>query len=66
MPEGDTLHTLALAIRPRLAGEPIEALRLRDRGEVEAVRGHPIDAVEGRQARSTWWCPRCQPAPTPR
>lgn len=46
MPEGDTLHTLALAIRPRLQGEPIEQLYLRDRGEVEVVRGHPIDGIE--------------------
>jgi endonuclease-8 len=46
MPEGDTLHRLALAIRPRLVGEPIEALRLRDRGEVVAVRGRPIDGIE--------------------
>jgi endonuclease-8 len=21
-------------------------------------------SIEGRQARSTWWCPRCQPAPS--
>lgn len=46
MPEGDTLHTLALTLRPRLQGEPIERLYLRDRGDVEAARGHPIDAVE--------------------
>jgi len=46
MPEGDTLHTLAGAIRPRLVGQPIEQLRLRDRGDVEAVRGHPIDGIE--------------------
>src|SRR5690606_28018946 len=46
MPEGDTLHFFARSVRPRLVGEPIAWLRLRDRGEVEAVRGCPIDAVE--------------------
>lgn len=46
MPEGDTLHFLAQSVRPRLQGEPVEQLRLRDRGEVEAVRGHPIDGIE--------------------
>jgi endonuclease-8 len=46
MPEGDTLHRLAAAIRPRLRGEPIESLRIRDRGEVEDVRGLVVDEVE--------------------
>jgi endonuclease VIII len=46
MPEGDTLHTLAQTLRPRLQGEPIERLYLRDRGEVAAARGLSIDAIE--------------------
>ncbi|MCA9706512.1 MAG: Fpg/Nei family DNA glycosylase [Myxococcales bacterium] len=46
MPEGDSLHTMAASIGPHLVGEPIERLRLRDRGEVGVVRGHAIDRVE--------------------
>ncbi len=46
MPEGDTLHRMANAIAPRLVGEPIEHLRIRERGEVEGVRGYRIERVE--------------------
>lgn len=46
MPEGDTLKNLVAKVRPRLMGEPIEALRLRDRGEVEAARGLRIGEIE--------------------
>lgn len=46
MPEGDTLHNLVRKVRPRLLGEPIESLRLRDRGEVETARGLPISEIE--------------------
>ncbi|MCA9654464.1 MAG: hypothetical protein H6712_32575 [Myxococcales bacterium] len=46
MPEGDTLHKLALAVRPRLVGQPVEHLRLRERGEIAIVRGHPVEHVE--------------------
>lgn len=46
MPEGDTLHKLALAVRPRLVGRPVEHLRLRERGEVDAARGLVVEHVE--------------------
>jgi endonuclease-8 len=46
MPEGDTLHNLVRAIAPRLRGQPIEVLRLRDRGEIAAARGLRIEEVE--------------------
>ena len=46
MPEGDTLKNLVRSVRPRLAGEPIEQLRLRDRGEVEAARGLVLGEIE--------------------
>lgn len=46
MPEGDTLHRLAAAVRPTLVGQPIVHLRLRERGEVEAARGHRVAHVE--------------------
>ncbi len=46
MPEGDTLHRLAAAVGPRLRGQPIERLHLREHGEVPVVRGHRIERVE--------------------
>lgn len=46
MPEGDTLKNLVRSVRPRLVGEPIEQLRLRDRGEVEAARGLTLGEIE--------------------
>lgn len=46
MPEGDSLHFMAASIRPHLVGQPIARLHLRERGEVGAVRGHPVDGVE--------------------
>ncbi len=46
MPEGDTLHFMAASIRPQLVGRPIERLHLRERGDVAAVVGHPVDDVE--------------------
>ncbi|MEM7157687.1 MAG: DNA-formamidopyrimidine glycosylase family protein [Myxococcota bacterium] len=46
MPEGDSLHKLAATLRPAFVGQPVEHLRLRERGEVAAVRGHAIDRIE--------------------
>lgn len=46
MPEGDSIHTMAATLRPRLRGQPIERLVLRGRGDVAQARGRPIDDVE--------------------
>ena len=46
MPEGDSLHKLAATLRPALLGQPVEHLRLRERGEVGSARGHVIDRIE--------------------
>ncbi len=46
MPEGDSLHRMANALRPHLVGERVEHLRLRSHGEVKMVRGHAVDRVE--------------------
>lgn len=46
MPEGDSLHKLAHAIRPHLVGQAVQRLRIRHRGDVGIVRGLPIDTVE--------------------
>lgn len=45
MPEGDTLHKLARALRPRLEGRALERLWLRDRGEVRALAGRRVAEV---------------------
>ena len=45
MPEGDTLHKIAGALRPLAVGQPVTGLWLRDRGWVEAVTGAPVTDV---------------------
>jgi endonuclease-8 len=45
MPEGDTVHKLANALRPALEGATLESLWLRDRGEVASLRGVAIEEV---------------------
>jgi endonuclease-8 len=46
MPEGDTLHKTAAALREDLEGELVRELQLRDRGPVEGVAGMRIGHVE--------------------
>jgi endonuclease-8 len=45
MPEGDTVHKLARALRPLLEGESLESLWIRDRGEVRELAGRRIEEV---------------------
>jgi endonuclease VIII len=45
LPEGDTVHKLARALRPLLEGEALAGLWLRDRGEVPALRGLRVEEV---------------------
>lgn len=46
MPEGDTIHRLARRLGPALVGRPIVRLWVRDRGEVPALCGANVVAVE--------------------
>lgn len=46
MPEGDTIHRLAAALRPGIEGEPITYLRLRAHGEVRRFVGKRVDSVQ--------------------
>ncbi len=46
MPEGDTIHRLADRLGPALVGRPIARLWVRDRGEVAALCGATVVAVE--------------------
>ncbi len=46
MPEGDTIHKIALAMKPGLLGKQVEQLRLRNRGAVDAIRGQTIESIE--------------------
>ena len=48
MPEGDTIHRIARALRPALVGRTLERLALRDRGDVPELAGRRVDAVEVR------------------
>ncbi len=48
MPEGDTIHRLARALRPVLAGRSIVTLRLRERGLLKGMAGLGIREVEAR------------------
>lgn len=45
MPEGDTIHKLAAAMRPALEGGPLEGVWLRDRGWLEPLAGLPVCEV---------------------
>ena len=45
MPEGDTVYKVARALQPLLEGEPLEALWLRDRGELAELAGARVDEV---------------------
>ena len=45
MPEGDTVHKLARALRPRLEGRALSGLWLRDRGWVRPLRGARVEEV---------------------
>ena len=46
MPEGDTLHNTALALRPALLGEQLTAVRVRARGMYRLREGDTVVAVE--------------------
>lgn len=45
MPEGDTVHKLVRALRPLLVGEPLDAVWLRDRGEVAELAGARVEEI---------------------
>jgi endonuclease-8 len=45
VPEGDTVHKIANAMRPFLEGRTIASLWLRDRGELAAQRGAVVEEV---------------------
>lgn len=45
MPEGDTVHNAANAMRPRIEGRMLTKLWLRDRGDVPALEGARIEEV---------------------
>jgi endonuclease-8 len=45
VPEGDTVHKLANALRPRLEGAPLVSLWLRDRGRVASLAGVVVEEV---------------------
>lgn len=45
MPEGDTVHKLANAMRPRLVGTPLRSLWLRDRGVLAPLAGVVVEEV---------------------
>ena len=45
MPEGDTVHKIARALRPRLEGEQLVALWLRERGAVAPLAGARVREV---------------------
>jgi endonuclease-8 len=46
MPEGDTIHKIAAAMRPDVVGRSLVSLGLRDRGEVRGLRGAEILGVD--------------------
>jgi endonuclease-8 len=46
VPEGDTIHRLAAALRPGVVGEPITYLRLRAHGEVRRFVGQRVESVD--------------------
>jgi endonuclease-8 len=46
VPEGDTIHTMALAIAPSLVGIAITRLWTREHGEVERLVGSTVEGVE--------------------
>lgn len=46
MPEGDTIHKLANAMRPALEGCPVTTLQLGDRGDVALAAGTRVASVE--------------------
>jgi endonuclease-8 len=45
VPEGDTVHKLAAALRPLLAGHALVSLRLRDRGDAASHAGVVVEEV---------------------
>jgi endonuclease VIII len=46
MPEGDTIHRIARALRAELEGRTLDRLMLRDRGDVEELKGRTVVKVE--------------------
>lgn len=46
MPEGDTIHRLASALRPMLVDGELLDVRLREHGPLEALAGERIESVE--------------------
>jgi len=45
VPEGDTLHKLAAALRPLLVGQEVTGARHRERGPLEPAAGRRVDGV---------------------
>jgi len=45
MPEGDTIHKIAAALREALTGREVQRLELRGQGRVERVRGRRVEEV---------------------
>jgi endonuclease-8 len=46
MPEGDTIHRIASALRERLLGRTVRRLYLRERGELRELHGREVRRVE--------------------
>lgn len=58
MPEGDTLFRVACQITTQICGKRIEAARARpELVHAQKLTGHCLKMAE---ARSTYYCPRCQ------
>ncbi len=47
MPEGDTLHRIAIALGPRLVGQPVRSLALRHQS-IDRLAGHLVTKIEAR------------------
>jgi endonuclease VIII len=46
VPEGDTVHRIATVLRRELQGRTLERLYLRDRGDIDELRGRDVARVE--------------------
>lgn len=46
MPEGDSIHSIAVALAPVLVGRPLTRVWVRDHGEVARLVGATVDVVE--------------------
>lgn len=63
MPEGDTVHKIAARLRARVEGRPLDALWLRDRGEVAPLAGASVVEVSaiGKHLLVVLDAPRARP-----